>query len=573
MFDFLMNHVCELILLAAMYLSFHQQIKNEKWKIIIRSDGLGYYSYLPAIFIYHDYNFFFIKEMEREYNSDHYTTSGFLSETPAGMINKYYIGVGILWLPFFLIAHFLSMILGYETDGFSQLYQLSVLVAANFYLWLGCKYIRKLIGTYPVSREITALILVLIVFGTNLFHYATYDAWASHVYSFSIISIFIYYARLIYGINSKNYIYLLAFLFSLIILLRPTNAVVLLVVPFFAENFESFRDLVKKYKWTIFKCFFLVVGILSIQLIVYYLEVEEFFVWSYGHETFNFKDPEIFNVLFSYRKGLFIYVPLCFLALGGFIYLFKQNKFQFGVLLLLLILSTYIISSWECWWYGCSLGQRVFIDYYGLLALLLTFLFLMAKNYFLKSFFFIMSPLFLIYSLILSYQYQYYIIHWEKMNKEKFWISFMKTDEQYEGLVWSEAFFNNKEPFKPISFKAVENNRFIRITNDTSGFLVADVEKSKSWETFNLINLENGKVAFRSKNGKLISVKGIQGKKVLKYTAQKITDSEQFELIRFKENLSYIKTNNNEYIVLEADTLMAKACKINDAAVFELLNK
>ena len=36
-------------------------------KILIASDGKGYYAYLPAIFIYHDLGFNFIDEYEEKY--------------------------------------------------------------------------------------------------------------------------------------------------------------------------------------------------------------------------------------------------------------------------------------------------------------------------------------------------------------------------------------------------------------------------------------------------------------------------------------------------------------------------
>jgi hypothetical protein len=42
------------------------------WKEIIKSDGKGYYAYLPAIFIYHDLNFGFFDKIEKNEYYDKY---------------------------------------------------------------------------------------------------------------------------------------------------------------------------------------------------------------------------------------------------------------------------------------------------------------------------------------------------------------------------------------------------------------------------------------------------------------------------------------------------------------------
>ena len=55
------------------------------------------------------------------------------------------LGLALLLLPFFLIAHLLSYFLSYPMDGYSLLYQYAISIAALFYLWLGCKYLMRLV--------------------------------------------------------------------------------------------------------------------------------------------------------------------------------------------------------------------------------------------------------------------------------------------------------------------------------------------------------------------------------------------------------------------------------------------
>lgn len=40
---------------------------------------------------------------------------------------------------------------------------------------------------------------------------------------------------------------------------------------------------------------------------------------------------------------------------------------------------------------------------------------------------------------IQTYQYKNYILHWEGMNKKKYWKVFLKTDEKYEGIIWDKG--------------------------------------------------------------------------------------------------------------------------------------
>lgn len=44
-------------------------------------------------------------------------------------------------------------------------------------------------------------------------------------------------------------------------------------------------------------------------------------VYTYGDVSFDFLHPQISNVVFSFRKGLFVYTPMLFFAMVAFIWL------------------------------------------------------------------------------------------------------------------------------------------------------------------------------------------------------------------------------------------------------------
>jgi hypothetical protein len=125
------------LILLALFFTFRNP--NNSWDRVIQAEGLGYYAYLPAIFIHHDLSWESTAlAAQPYYNRD--VRGDFLNKIDQKGINKYFPGIAILWLPFFWVAHFLSFLTGMNPDGFGLLYQYSIAFSAIFYLLLGLKY-------------------------------------------------------------------------------------------------------------------------------------------------------------------------------------------------------------------------------------------------------------------------------------------------------------------------------------------------------------------------------------------------------------------------------------------------
>jgi len=148
-------------------------------------------------------------------------------------------------------------------------------------------------------------------------------------------------------------------------------------------------------------------------------------------------------VLFSYRKGLFVYTPVLLLALGGLIWLLHRRE---GYLLItwlgFFLLLTYVLSSWHAWWYGCSYGQRPFIDFYAAFFIPIA-LMLDRARLGLKVPLILAAAITVPLNLIQTYQYSVYILHWIDMDKDKYWKVFLKQDDIYRGLVWKKSYNYN----------------------------------------------------------------------------------------------------------------------------------
>jgi len=115
-------------------------------------------------------------------------------------------------------------------------------------------------------------------------------------------------------------------------------------------------------------------------------------------------------------------------ALGGLIWWWLKDAFRTVALVLFLLAMVYFLSSWWNWWYGGSFGQRAVIEYLPFFAILLGGLLTWASGR--KARAAVVSLLFILTVVcqIQIYQYRYGYIHWEDMNREKYWKEFLRID-------------------------------------------------------------------------------------------------------------------------------------------------
>jgi len=412
----------------------------------INSDGKGYYAYLTAIFIYQDLDYNFVDDYEMKYYAPE-SYFHFKSNIKGEIANITFAGIAVLLLPFFLAAHVGSMVMGYPTDGYAPLYQYAVGFAAIFYLFLALWGLKKLLEIYGVGKYNTVFIQVLLVFATPIYYYTTVDASFTHVYSFAMITLFFYYAKRYLMDFRAKHLYLAFLLLGFITLIRPTNLMVLAALPFLAGSWPVLKDrfigLFKAYKKLIIGGI-IFSAVVFIQPLLYYAQVGDFFVWTYTGVGFNFADPHIMGVLFSYKKGLFLYTPVLIFSLLGFIHMFRRNAYEAISLLLYMLLFTYIISSWWSWWYGMSFGHRAFLDHYAVFGILFGMALTDAKTKAIRYLIYLIMPFMIWMNMIQVYQFKNWILYWD-MNEEMYWRVFLKTDESYNGMLWREAKLKEQE--------------------------------------------------------------------------------------------------------------------------------
>jgi hypothetical protein len=94
-----------------------------------------------------------------------------------------------------------------------------------------------------------------------------------------------------------------------------------------------------------------------------------FLLDPYQGEHFNWLAPQIWNFLFSIRRGLFVWSPVVLIAAAGLPLLVRRDKPLGFAVCAVLALEVYICSSWWSWWFGDSFGSRPIADMAPLIAL------------------------------------------------------------------------------------------------------------------------------------------------------------------------------------------------------------
>jgi hypothetical protein len=407
-------------------------------------DVKAYYAYLPATIIYHDLSLSFVEK-----HRDEIGQAMFLEKAPSG---KYYImttyGLSLLYSPFFLATHGITWLTGGPANGYSPPYKLALIISCIFYLAVGIYFLRKFLLIY-FSRWATAITLVAVVLGTNLFYYSTYEAPMSHAYNFALIAALIYFTDVWYKkINFRNSV-IIGFLLGLIALIRPVNLLVLLFfVLWGVSTLESFRErillLVRSFKWII--VMMIVFFIIWIPQFLYWKYISgSYLFYSYSDMGFFFNNPQVVNSLFSYRKGLFLYIPLMAIAYLGIPFLFRSLRGSVLPVALFAAINIYILSSWCFWWFGGSFGPRSYIDTYAILAIPFAAITNRALNYrWWSRFPFIALVGTLVwFNFFQTKQYYHGAIHWVANTKESYWDSFLRKYPSKE--FWQKLRFPNRE--------------------------------------------------------------------------------------------------------------------------------
>ncbi len=467
-----------LVVVVVVWSDFNVKI----WKTpdkVIQWDVIDYYGYLPAAFIYHDITLRF---------KDHYRGDKkfvfWAKKTATGKyVFKMTMGVSVMVSPFFFAANALAGPLGYNTGGYSEPYRFVLVMAGLFYLVLGLVFLAKVLRTY-FTKTVTGIVILSLGLGTNLLWYSTYEPGMSHVYTFFLATVFIYLTLLWHKYPTLFRAVLIGIVTGLLTLVRPIN--ILFVLFFILYDIKNVADIRRKLNLYRSKTphLLLMTGfgflILFPQLIYWKTVTGHWVYYSYGKEGFFFLHPQIINVLFSFRKGWFVYTPVMIFAVAGIWFTFKKYRAFSIAILLLLFVYLYVVSSWWCWWYGGGLGQRELIDIYPFMAIpLAAFLERIGNLGKPKAYVAgIIVALSVLLGAFYNVQYRHGAIHWDSMTKAAYFNSFGRVhpsprfnklikapdyDKAVRGLPETSAIVPKKESVESVIQKIKQDKKWFKL--------------------------------------------------------------------------------------------------------------
>lgn len=424
--------IAEIFLLFIYIIVINNFLRTPDQRIV--ADGAGYYDYLLSTLIYDDYNRNDITSEDPIYNR--ILQHGFYVEFEENKrVNKYTCGTAILQLPFFLVAR--STIGEEEPTGMEKPFHTWAFHGALFYLFFGLILFRFLAKEFQIDGLSIFICQGAIVFATCITHELNFSPFGSHIYSFFVIAGFLYFTRRYFKEGLRWLFYIACVFLGFILILRQINVLVLLFLPFVAGDWQTFKSgMLQLFKpvYTFLIGFGIVFAIGLIQVFFWYYQTGNLIVYSYGEERFFLWDSHILDVLFSYRRSLFVYAPITIISFLGLVVLLLKRKFYLILTWFLpFYLIVYIFSCWWDWTYGASYGQRVFVDYYPLIFIMIG-IFLKELRWYGQLVILFLTIAASYVNVIQVYQFKHYILDWHSLTEMEYKQIFLKTDRKFEGV-------------------------------------------------------------------------------------------------------------------------------------------
>jgi hypothetical protein len=408
---------CTLIIFVLLFYRVqYSDIKTKQHLKVTTWDALGYYLYLPSIFIYHDVkDLSWFAEIDNKYQLSGGTIYQYNNYKNGNDVFKYLGGVAILEAPFFFVGHQVAKYGGWEADGFSSPYQYAISLGILFYFMLSIFLLRHILLKF-YSDLTTAITLILVVLATNAINYTAIEPAQSHGPIFPLYVLVIFATIKWHQKPAVLWASLIGYCIGLAAISRPTEAIMFLIPLLWnTQNKEVARE-----KWSLIKAhktdlYYLVlfgfIGILP-QLI-YWKYVTGSFVYDVG-SAWDFLTPHI-RVIAGWEKGWFIYTPITIFFIIGLFFI-RDYPFRKAVIYFCL-LNIYIIISWRIWRYGGSYSTRALMQSYPVFALAFGAFIERINHTKWRYLFYTLGAYLLFVNLFQIKQYYNTVLHYDDMNR------------------------------------------------------------------------------------------------------------------------------------------------------------
>ncbi|MCX7919825.1 MAG: glycosyltransferase family 39 protein [bacterium] len=329
------------------------------------NDEIGYYVYLRSAMIDRDFDF----TNEFAHYKDSYLIVGYSSVT-GKPVNGLPIGSAILWLPFFLLAHFgiwVAHLFGslMPMDGYSMPYIFAICFGSSLYAFFGLLLIYQLAKNIFANEKVIKVAILLFWLASPLVYYMYLQPAMAHANSVFAVSLFLYLWYTMRGRESFQKWCLLGVIGSIMTLVRFQDAL-FVVIPWVDYVLQRRKEIKLRSILQNALSFGLPFFIIFLpQLLVWKSIFGSYFSGPESHQIIsgtNLLQPHLLAVLFSGRHGLITWHPIILFSLVGTVWLYQKDKWFTGLLVGLFIVQLYLISSWHEYWGAHSFGHRMFLS-------------------------------------------------------------------------------------------------------------------------------------------------------------------------------------------------------------------
>jgi hypothetical protein len=383
----------------------------------LNSDGAYYYEYVRSLVIQNDLNFddereFFTWEwvpVFREYLPGSWKDTGYPP-------NIFSFGPAIFWLPFYLVSHWLILLINFfgghlSTNGYTLIDRflptLTSLLAGLGIIIINDKILYH--AGFEKRDRNAALFFMLGASNLPAFLFVT-PAFSHAISTLASCAFYLMWYRWRGSDWDAKHYGLYGAMAGAIMLARWQNAFSL-ILPLCdaavslktASTPLEFRK--RLLRWLAFAGVFL--AVLTPQLIVTWIIYGTPVTDPQGTGGMHWLTPEFRIVLFEGRMGLYTVNPILLPATLGIVFIFRKN-FRLGWGMTLIFLVHLYINAIRRDWAGVGFGMRRFLDVLPVFSLGLAAWFELARNRFrtlLRKFFYLSGFCLIVWNLLLMAQY------------------------------------------------------------------------------------------------------------------------------------------------------------------------
>ncbi len=318
----------------------------------LQSDGFYYFAFTRSLWFDHDV------DLTNDYallGLDDAQHQFLLEPTVTGYAQSAWaIGPAIAWAPFFGAGHLAATALAaggrdIKTDGTSFPYRQAVCLGGLFYgllgLWLAYRLARR-----SCDARAATLAVVAVGLGSFVLWYLVREPTMSHSVSMAAVAAFTLTWTRIRSRDDWRSLVLLGLAGGVMVIMRWQNAIVL-VLP-------SLLFLRQPRRFALFGLG-VFAGTLP-QMLTWHALYGAWITQPPVSPRMFWMHPQLIDVLWSSRSGLFATSPALYLAALGLLPLWKRHRALAAAGLLTFALMAWTNAAVEDWWAGASYGGRRF---------------------------------------------------------------------------------------------------------------------------------------------------------------------------------------------------------------------